>query len=73
MRTLIVSAALVALSVSSALAFGPSTSDANPPGALFQSKPDGWNPDGTPKLHSPAINSAPVGLSHPKADRRHRH
>lgn len=74
MKKLATGAALAALLVSPAFAFGPSPSDANPPGALFQSKPDGWNADGSVK-NGPAAqgitNSAPVRLNTPKA-RAHR-
>ena len=73
MKNLLLGAVLTALAVSPALAFGPSTSDANPPGALFQSKPEGWSADGTPKMGPAAnhngVNSAPVGLTGPKGRR----
>ena len=74
MKNLILGAALAALAVSPALAFGPSTSDANPPGALFQSKPDGWTGDGTPNMGPAAnhngVNSAPAGLRNPDTRQR---
>lgn len=74
MKNLTLGAVLTALLVSPAFAFGPSPSDANPPGALFQSKPDGWNNDGSVKNGPTAqgiTNSAPVRLNTPKA-RTHR-
>jgi hypothetical protein len=84
MKKLVLAAALVAASTGVAFAFGgPSTSDAHPPGAAFQSNPAGWNADGTPKsgpaadVHSwqrTGVSSSPVGLTgQPNTPRRTRH
>jgi hypothetical protein len=50
MKSVILTATFIALGTGVAAAFGPSPSDANPPGALSYSKPDS------------SLNSAPVGL-----------
>ncbi len=59
MKKLLLAAAFVALGTGAAMAFGPSPSDADPPGALFASKPGGVD-------HVPyavqEMTGAPVGL-----------
>jgi len=61
MKKLVLAAAFVALGTSAALAFGPSPSDADPPGALFASRPGGV--DHVPYVvQEQEMNGAPVGL-----------
>ena len=59
MKKLVLAATFVALGTGAAMAFGPSPSDADPPGALFASKPGGVD-------HVPyaiqEMTGAPVGL-----------
>jgi hypothetical protein len=52
--------ACVALAPTAAMAFGPSTSDPHPPGALFQSKPG-------PAAHASPMSSAPVSMRNGRA------
>jgi len=72
MKKLLLAAAFVALGTGAAMAFGPNPSDADPPGALFASKPGGtdhvpraitemrprWNAAARPGT----MTTAPVGL-----------
>jgi hypothetical protein len=59
MQKLILAATFVAIGCGSAFAFGPSPGDADPPGALFASKPGGV--DHVP-LAVREMQSSPVGL-----------
>lgn len=75
MKKLILGSVLAAIAASPALANGPQPGDANPPGALFQSTPRGWNDDGTPRMGPaaqvpPRTNSAPAALRGPRGWKR---
>ena len=61
MKKIALAIALIALGSGSAMAFGPSPSDADPPGALFASKPGGV--DHVPRAVR-EMQTAPVSLSH---------
>ena len=64
MKKILLAATFVALGAASAFAFGPSPSDANPPGALFASRPGG------------AMRTSQVGMRMTTSDvrlRKHRH
>lgn len=69
MKRLLLAASLVALASTGALAFGPSPSDADPPGALFASKPGGV--DHVPRAVL-EMQTAPVGMPMHHQGRWHR-
>jgi len=69
MKKLLFTAAIVGLLTSPALAFGPSASDANPPGALKYST-SGFNDAALAHSSAGNLNSAPVKLrSHQRGAR----
>jgi len=70
LRSLVLASALVALGTGAASATSaPQPSDANPPGALKYSKPDGFTNSGVSNAPS-GWRDAPVGLRNQQPARR---